>query len=408
MTESHATGDAKGARGLVVWKLLAIVLSAFLVGLGLKWAASILDPAWDPLRTPADLLGDALITGALVTVIFEFLVRRQSEAITSIATRKFLEENNDEIVRRVVQAATVEGGIISELEAGPRDRVLLSALSAHVGDRELAEELVNWIVPTVAMRGDVCYDWDERVTFRPNGDGSEFASRYFDVNVLIKYRTSTLNSLFIFGTCETEDEVWRRRFGPERWTVAHRLGTLEKYDQNDPRLFSFGGIRVGGETLEALRSVSDSGAQRFDVRVPDRFLDAAGKIEVEYSYTVKVPKVGHRYAHYLTQPCRNVSFEVDHSQVDIALGQLLQFSLAPHRDVMFKAMDGGNQVHKMQADGWALAGGGFSFTWKLEAETRPEFLEVLDGMATRSGPSKSATKGTSHPSQHGGAEDGFL
>ena len=358
------------------WKLACIILGFFIGGIALKFVSESLLPQSSLIRTPVDLLGDSFISAALIAAIFEVFIRQQTEKITEQRLGVLLSGNNNELVRRIVDAAALQNGIISNLDDATRDRVLRSSLAGHVGSESLADQLIEWVIPTITMRDEICYDWDQRLIFLPNADRDEFASRYFDVKIQIKYKSRSIARQLIFGTCKTEDEVWQRRFGPDRWTVAHRLGVLEKYDQNDPRLFRLDGVRVGGETLEVRRSISDEGGQRFDVHVPDRFIDSATPVEVEYSYTVKLPKVGHRVGHYLTQPCKNVSFEVDYSQVDIALGQLLQFTLAPHEDVMLRNFDERDGVRRMQTNGWVLAGGGFAFTWKLRVETLAEFWSL--------------------------------
>jgi hypothetical protein len=346
-------------------QLAFIALASFVAGAAISWAWDffVVDsgaPHW-VLSLPVHGLGDALLIGAFMLIVFEVIVR----TIIEMRGERKLDDAIEKIFTQPATADAVAGSPMGE-------QLVLNALRLLTdGDAEIARALRDRLEPQLAGGSRLWRDLVLTATVTPWSKGPEARPEpLFDLTLSCSYK-AVIQHPQLWFLC-TSDKNERDTAGRDPGNAATWLiEPQEPLSATDPETFTVVDVQVDGQPLHLVRSQAGQ-SQKYVAEVPDTVLGRS--VSVSYTYRVLVLQSANL-------------LRLDTSQLTLGFSAKFTYSNTAIRHVSTAAYLGNTPtvtaVNKMPGsvrirevtvarDGLVLPGEGVVFSWVTNDRPVPE------------------------------------
>ncbi|MCF6476538.1 hypothetical protein FAF44_50645 [Nonomuraea sp. MG754425] len=351
-------------------KLVLYAVIGGLAGLALLVVVNVepavLETGW--IRyVPLKDIGTALLSTALIAVLFEYLEGEDAESRVDERLTRLFPALADTVVSRVLDRFSAESRELPRAMAPEAiDRLATNALSARLGDRELAEEVYADLRAQVIATKERLRDFQVSITLSrftagpPSGTGSflEAVTRceYLTRDVPERLRFSCVSDIAEYRTLVRDPEsTFEWYFEP--------VGGLHGGSAAAFELFHF---TLNGREQQ-IRRTRRTTSQSFLVDNLAAPPHEQGMARVSYAYKVLVQRNSHMLNIDVAQPSRGFRVQLSYGACGIRFVNVLDF-IAGAVEPRILHTPGPAPTVSIGFDGWVFPKSGVAFVWVLDEE----------------------------------------
>ena len=371
---------------LILTAVLALGVIFLLISQGTERKWFTLSEPWQAF--PWLALGEAFVSAFLIGLIYEGVVRRQSEALMGKLFVESLTQERETVIDRLTLDSVTSAEAVKRLNSEELNEAIVKVLSARFRDERLARGIATTLFPQALPNVELTRDFEMRVQLLPDQDLPDQPSRYFTARICARYHRQLHRAEFTFGVSDDSVSVTSRIGVPGPLDVVWNTNKMVRYAYNDPRTFHVEYVRIDENELDITTSDVDlanpKGGQPLKTRVytatSDALAELVGKdVEINYCIITKVPRLGHLLYLPLTQTCEGVIYEFDIEDIGIARATLVPFFLSAARPQVREDRFGNRRMLSARTTSWVLQGGGIVLSWKLREELDPSYVAHVYG-----------------------------
>jgi hypothetical protein len=359
-----------------------IIVCLLLLSAGLyvlQYYASASRLTWVGSLPLAELANTALST-AMIAVIYEWLIRRDSSDQLNRTLVRMAETERPALSRAVVKTVISDDDLLAEfVAANNAERVLEAALVAAAGNRDLAVGLRRGLIRDSLATSDYWENYRARVYISDSTDLLDKGGAldtFFNFSVEIRYETILRKSVFRYAAATTSRAV-RQIMADRAYDGCWLVAVAHPYTQLEPELFSLDWMRVGEVDMEIVGR-QDSGLLVHSAQSSELGSMIGTRVEIEYRYRMKFDKRGHIFSFNVRYPTRRASYEIDYSQSSIVHFNVFDYFMSSAPIRMRAAKDAARPgTVEIEAPDWVFPAGGVAFSWVLKAEHGADFIERI-------------------------------
>jgi len=322
------------------------------------------------------LFADACLSSSIIGFGYEWLIRKQSNEALSMQIKERLSDQQilylkgleDVIPRTLLLNPDVQKVLLVTHEK--IDEIMRGALSARLGDKEMAASLYDGILKETLHYNeyfsDVKYDI---ILCNPDlSEPEEMRKEFFDVTINIRYRTKLKNHRFIFTRIVNNDQFNKRVSNPD-YIFMFRVRETPFLPRDSDKALKIVDFKIDDYDMIPKNRINPDGAYEIVFENPELINHLDKDVNVFYSIQTKLTRLGHVFFNNAIRPTRNVTISFEWAQTDIEMVRVYDFFISANRPRIYQTPQINPHCAIVELNGWTFPKGGAVFVWRLKGES---------------------------------------
>lgn len=321
---------------------------------------------------PYEGIGSALISTAIVVLVFEVILREDSERRTLIGVNNAVSQIQAGVHGALIREMQVGSADLSEVvNEGQLDLLIRRALETRSGEKQMAQDVYGMLDRQLLQAEERWTNMVVTADVTPIGADEEWfpgevsADDYFSFHLNWRYRGVLKSDHLTFASAATQ-EIYNAMIRSATYDYVFR------YPPSIPQALTKYGVgmtvssaSVNGEDLQLVPSPDGS-----VVATSSNLAELVGS-EVDVSYSIRT--LTRRDAHVITfeipRPCRDVQYTLHFDSNTVQAVRMLDF-FSTDREVQISHFPNQNEPQTviLAVNGWVFPKSGFSAVWTLRDE----------------------------------------
>lgn len=349
---------------------------------------------------PYHSVADALLTTAIVAIVFEMYLRTESDRRLSRIVRDTVHAELGPLARSFFSRPKE---LLEALNDEALDGVITAALAIKLKDENLAAEVESGLLQSIAKYKERWTDANLSVTLTRIEDhpSPEVRERFFDAYVSLRFQTKLSRASFPIWCVSSKEAFDGLSWGSEDCFYAWLQPPTRTFPGVSLESFDVDEVVVDGNRLGRCTSRQPDSGRLVITYQDDQLASLLGQsVIVKATLKVKIPKRAQFINLSVPGPSRDVVMVVHYGETEIRRVEVVDFFVSGrrpeirHLPTSSSARQNGVEVHLRD---WAFPRDGVVFTWHLPEQNAKgvrgsagKSRELPQSPAPRARPSASA------------------